>query len=120
MNGRSKNDWKRNEQAVAKVLGCKRNARSLQALSGGTLPDAGSVWIAAEIKLRAKLPKSLTAAVEQARKAARVDQLPIAVFHERGAKRTDDLVVMRLSDFVDHFGDARVVLPVESGEDGVE
>lgn len=103
MNGRSKNDWKRNEQEVAKVLGCRRNARSLQAISGGTLPDAGNDWISAEIKLRASLPKSLTDAVEQARKAARANQLPIAVFHARGSKRMDDRVVMRLSDFVDNF-----------------
>jgi hypothetical protein len=84
-------------------LGCKRNARSLQAISAGTLPDSGNAWLAVESKLRASLPKFLTDAVSQASKAARADQLPIAVFHARGTKRMDDLVVMRLSDFVDNF-----------------
>ncbi|MEA2573360.1 MAG: hypothetical protein QOH93_658 [Chloroflexia bacterium] len=103
MSSRSKNDWKRNERGQAAALGCKRNARSLQAMSAGTLADSANDWLAVESKLRASLPKFLTDAVNQASKAAKPDQLPIAVFHARGTKRMDDLVVMRLSDFVDNF-----------------
>ncbi len=32
------------------------------------------------------------------------DQLPIVILHEAGQRHANDLVVLRLSDFVDHFG----------------
>jgi hypothetical protein len=42
--------------------------------------------------------------MQQARRAAMAGQLPIVVLHPHGAPYADDLVIVRLTDFVDWFG----------------
>jgi hypothetical protein len=43
-------------------------------------------------------------ALNQARKGATAEQLPIAIVHQAGQRYEDSLVLVRLRDFVDWFG----------------
>ena len=58
------------------------------------------------MKHRDKVPDWLKEAMAQAvRNSPGADHLPIAVLHESGQRHSEDLVIIRLSDFVDWFGD---------------
>lgn len=46
-----------------------------------------------------RLPAKVTAALEQAERAATGQQTPVAVLHQVGARHDGDLVVMRWRDF---------------------
>ena len=67
-------------------------------------PDVVSDWIVAECKSREKLPQWIVNAVRQAADAAGEYQLPVAVLHQKYQRSKDDLVVMRLEDFLAWFG----------------
>jgi len=101
--------FKGTERAVAAALGGKRTGHL-----GGADVDAG--WLSVEVKHRASIPAWLVGAMEQAERNAGVDadgvtrQLPIVVIHQHGGRHVDDLVVLRLGDFTEWFGEA------ESGE----
>ena len=89
--------WKRAERRVAGVLGGRRVPVS----GRGDGPDVQHEWLSVEVKDRAALPKWLSGAMEQSRRAAEDGQLSIVVLHERG--KHDSLVMLRLSDFVEWF-----------------
>ena len=101
--------WKATERAIAEYLGGKRIP--ITGRQRGDVPDVDHPHFAIEVKLRRKLPAWLYDAVAQAvaaaEKAARLMKikLPIVVLHESGKRHDDDLVVMRLRDFRDWFGD---------------
>jgi hypothetical protein len=65
-----------------------------------------SDWLAVEVKHRRRLPQWLKTALTQARCGAG-ERLPIVVLHEAGQRHSDDLVVLRLADFQDWFGEVR-------------
>ncbi|ARA92352.1 hypothetical protein AWN76_003645 [Rhodothermaceae bacterium RA] len=89
--------WKRTERAVAERLGGRRVPVSGR--SRGDVPDVAHDWLAIEVKHRRKLPGWIEDAMRQAEAAAREDQLPVAILHERGRRHDEDLVVLRLRDF---------------------
>lgn len=90
--------FKSTERAMARRLGGKRTGHL-----GGQDVDGG--WLSVECKHRATLPAWLTDALAQARRHAGPDQLPIVILHEHGARHDDNLVVLRLADFEQWFGD---------------
>lgn len=91
--------WQRHEQAVAAAFGTRRTG------AGGSA-DVRTEWLVAECKSWRALPARVVDALRQAERAARDGQLAIAVIHQVGGRRRDDLVVMRWRDFVAWFGDS--------------
>jgi hypothetical protein len=47
----------------------------------------------------------LVDAMRQARASVRGQQVPVVILHAAGARHTDDLVVLRLGDFVALYGE---------------
>ena len=90
--------FKGTERAVARRLAGTRTGHL-----GGHDGDGG--WLSCEVKHRATLPAWLTAALAQSRRHAQPEQLPIVVLHQHGTRHDDNLVVMRLADFQEWFGD---------------
>ena len=95
--------WKATERAVAAMIGGKRVP--ITGRQRGDVPDIQHPWLSPEIKHRQTLPAWIHDAISQAIAAAKSDQLPIVVLHEKGKRHTSDLVVMQLGDFQDWFGD---------------
>jgi len=91
--------WKQVERAVAERLNGKR-----QGATGRTGPDVIGSWFVAEIKHRKRLPVWLRGALAQANGGAG-DRLPLVILHEAGQRHDNDLVMMRLADFENWFGE---------------
>lgn len=89
--------WKQRERAVAKKLKGKRSHRQ-----GKASPDVTSDFYAVEVKSRRLLPEWIKKALATAKGHASDNQIGIVVLHEKGAH--DDLVLLGLNDFADHFG----------------
>jgi hypothetical protein len=95
--------WKAVERRIAKLFGTER----IGAKNGNCQPDAINDWLTIEVVCHA-IPKWVRAEHKQAIDAAwQTDKLPILVIHEKGESESTDLVVLRLSDFVDWFGSIR-------------
>jgi len=92
--------WKQVERAVARRLGGQRLG-----CTGLATPDVQSDWLTVEVKTRKRLPRWLVEALAQACIAAEDGHLPLVVLHEVGQRHDDDLVLLRLADFVDWFGE---------------
>lgn len=88
------------ERRIASELSGKRTGNT-----GRAAADVRTTWLAVEVKARRSLPAWLKHAVSQAVGAAGPTWLGIAVLHEHGERYDDALVVMRLGDFRDWFGD---------------
>ncbi len=71
----------------------------------GDVPDVAHPWLSVEVKHRRGLPEWLKEAMRQAIAGAGQAQLPIVVLHQSGCRHAGDLVVLRLGDFVEWFGD---------------
>ncbi len=93
-------NYKHHERKTAGLLGGKRNIDS----KGTAAVDVVHTAFAVECKTRKDVPLWLLGAMQQARRAAMAGQLPIVVLHPHGGLYADDLVIVRLSDFVDWFG----------------
>ena len=100
--GKHTSTWKQHEKRTAAALGAVRVGNT-----GAATPDARSEWLVIECKSRAALPSWLKDALRQAEAGAGKYQLPIVVLHEVGGRATDDLVIMRRSEFAAWFGDGR-------------
>ena len=98
-------DWKRTERKIAAALGGQRVPVTGRAR--GDAPDVAHKWLAVEAKHRRTLPAWLQTALAQAQASAHDGQLPIVVLHQHGQRHANDLVVLRLADFVDWFGDGK-------------
>lgn len=85
------------ERAICRYLGAER-------IAGSGRRDGDGGWYALEAKSREKLPAWLTAAMAQAERLSRPEQLAVLVLHQLGQRYDDSLVVLRLSDFVEWFG----------------
>jgi len=95
--------WKAVERSIAKIVGGERVP--ITGRQRGSAPDVAHEWLGIEIKHRKQLPAWLHDAMAQAVACSdNGDKLPIVVLHEKGRRHDDDFVVVRLSDFVDHFG----------------
>ncbi len=94
--------WKRTEREIAGILGGRRVPVTGRAR--GDVPDVAHRWLSVEIKSRKLIPAWLKEAVSQARAAATPHQLPVAILHQRGLRHSEDLVVLRLADWVEWFG----------------
>lgn len=90
--------FKGTERAVAKLLGGKRLGQF-----GGV--DVKSRFVSAEVKHRQALPAWLVDAMAQAVRHAEDGQLPVVILHEHGQRHSENMVIMRMGDFVDWFGD---------------
>jgi hypothetical protein len=95
--------WKRTERAVAAAIGGRRVP--VTGRQRGDAPDVDHPWISPEIKHRKILPAWILDAMDQAKAAARENQLPVAILHASGKRHSSDLVVLTLGDFQDWFGD---------------
>ena len=91
--------WKAVERTIAKRLGGKRIGCTGQATA-----DVVNDWLSVEVKTRKRLPAWLFRALAQAQLFAG-DKLPVVVLHETGSRHDNDVVVLRLKDFVDWFGE---------------
>ena len=91
--------WKMTERTIAKRLGGER----LPVNGRGNQPDVQTPWLAIEVKHRKALPGWLKDAVRQA-VARGGRKLPLVVLHEHGASHGEDIVCLRLADFMDWFG----------------
>jgi len=103
--GKHTSAWKEHERATARALGGTRTGNR-----GRAAADVTSSWCVVECKERAALPQWLTGAMRQAEDAAMrytSPRLPLLVLHEKGGRRADDLVMMRLSEFRSWYGDWR-------------
>jgi len=94
--------WKQVERAIARRLNGRR-----QGATGRRGPDVVNDWLVAEVKHRRRLPQWLKNALAQARCGAGEQRLPLVILHESGQRHSDDLVVLRLGDFQDWFGEVR-------------
>lgn len=56
------------------------------------------------MKCRAKLPNWLHSALAQATASADGGKLPLAVLHEASCRHDDDLVVVKMRDWIDWYG----------------
>lgn len=90
----SRSTWQRAERHVAAALGTTRNGNTGHATADVSTDD----WCI-EVKSWRRLPAKVTAALQQAERAASGQQTPVAVLHEVGARHDGDLVVMRWKDF---------------------
>ncbi len=95
--------WKATERRIAALLGGARVPATGR--QRGDAPDLRHRWLSVEVKDRATLPAWLLDALAQAEASAAPHQLPIAVLHEAGQRHDRALVVLRLADFVEWFGD---------------
>ena len=98
----NRSNWKGCERAIAAKMGGQR--LSNHAL-GQAVPDVETDAYSVECKVRQLLPAWLTGAVEQAYRNATPGKLPLVVLHEAGRRHDNDLVVVRLKDFVEMWGD---------------
>ena len=96
--------WKQAEREVAARIGGVRTANYALGLR---TPDCESDWLSVELKHRKTLPGWLLDALDQAETNASAGTLAVAVLHQAGQRYDDALVVLRLSDFVDWFGESQ-------------
>lgn len=98
MNGRQRG--KAHERATAKRLSGRRIG-----VTGLATPDVVTGRMSIECKERAALPAWLTGALDQAQANAAGGLTPIVVLHELGRRHDNDLVMLRLTDFEELYGD---------------
>lgn len=95
--------WKRTERTIAQRLCGERVP--ITGRVRGSAPDVRHPWLSVEVKHRKALPGWLRDAMSQAVAALRGQQLPVVVLHQAGSRHDDDIVCVRLRDFVEWFGD---------------
>jgi len=90
--------WKRTERTLAEILGGRRIP--ITGRTRGETPDIDHDRYSVEVKLRKKLPNWIWDAIDQAEKAKTKNKLPVVILHELNKRHLNDLVVMRLEDFL--------------------
>jgi hypothetical protein len=108
--------WKAVERRIAKLFGTER----IGAKNGNCQPDFINEWLVGEVVCH-DVPKWVRDEHQQALDRAAMfvnEKLPILVIHEKGEDASTDLVVLRLSDFVDWFGSVGP-LKIKNEEDGL-
>ena len=97
----NQSNWKGSERALAARLGGERISN--HAL-GMQTPDVETRAWSVEVKCRKVLPFWLTDALAQARRNATDGKLALVILHQVGQRHDNDVVVLRLDDFVEWFG----------------
>jgi hypothetical protein len=105
MAGKANKTWKNTERAVAKILGGKRVP--ITGRNRGDAPDVAHIWLSIEVKHRKQVPEWIKDAMSQAVASQRGEQLPVVILHEQGQAHKNDLVIIRLGDFQEWFGDLK-------------
>jgi hypothetical protein len=93
--------WKHTERKVAAIIGGQRTSKTGL---GSQTPDVENGAWSIEVKHRASIPFWLSDALDQSKRNASDGKLPLVVLHEAGARHDNDMVLVRLSDFVEWFG----------------
>ncbi|MBC7235020.1 MAG: hypothetical protein H5T69_04200 [Chloroflexi bacterium] len=96
--------WKDVERAVAGRL---RGQRVSNRAPGEAGPDVVTTAFAVEVKHRKKLPQWIEEAMLQAESNCPSGLLPLLVLHESGRHHEADLVILRLGDFQEWFGEVK-------------
>lgn len=94
--------WKIAERAIAAMLGGERVSNTALGLR---IADVETHAYSVEVKTRKALPAWLLSAVAQAHRNCTAGKLPLVVLHQTGQRRVNDLVVVRLGEFRDWFGE---------------
>ncbi len=89
--------WKRVERQIAAMLGGRRVP--VTGRTRGDAPDIEHPAYSVEVKSRNTIPQWLLEALQQATASARDNRVPVVIIHRNGARYSDALVVVRLSDF---------------------
>lgn len=101
--GKQKTTWKQHERRTAAKLGGKRTGNR-----GTNTNDVEHDRFAIECKHRKTLPAWLHDAMRQAIANDSAGKMPIVVLHELGQRSNNDLVVLRMRDFMTCFADETV------------
>ena len=94
--------WKATERAIAAMLGGHRIP--ITGRQRGDVADIQHPWLSPEVKHREHLPRWIHDAMAQAVASAKSEQLPVVILHEKGARHRDDIISVRLGDWLDWFG----------------
>ena len=94
--------WKEAEKGVAGLLGGKRVSNTALGLRSS---DVETPAYSVEVKSRKDLPNWLVNAVGQAHRNAAHGKLPLVVLHQVGCRRMNDLVIVRMDEFIEWFGE---------------
>lgn len=94
--------WKAAEQGVAQMLGGKRVSNTKLGLRSA---DVETPAYSVEVKSRKDFPNWLVNAVSQAHRNAARGKLPLVVLHQVGCRRMNDLVIVRMDEFIEWFGE---------------
>ena len=92
--------WKRAERRICELLGGTRRGPT-----GRDDSDCYHEWLAVEVKAMEFVPRYIHKWMEQSEANAEEGKLPLVVWHKKGARYDDALVFVRLSDFIEWFGD---------------
>jgi len=95
--------WKAVEREIAKRLGGERVP--VTGRQRGSAPDIEHPWLSVEVKHRKALPGWLLDAQAQADASAKPNQLPMVVLHQKQMQYDDSVIMFRLSDFMEWFGE---------------
>lgn len=95
----SRSTWQRHERTVAARFGGQRTR--LGVAGADVVTGAYSI----ECKAWAKMPAKVVNALQQAERSATSNQVALAIIHETGQRRADDLVIMRMATFERLTGD---------------
>lgn len=71
---------------------------------GLRMPDVETSAYSVEVKHKAKIPGWLAEAVDQAHRNASAGKLPLVVLHQSSQRHDRDLVVLRMGEFLEWFG----------------
>jgi hypothetical protein len=109
--------WKSVERKVAAKLGGERIP--ITGRQRGSAPDCTSAGgnLSIEVKDRKKIPEWLKDAMSQAIASQRDGQIPIVVLHECGMATGDNLLIIRLNDWCDLYGDVAKPRPHDGVSD---
>lgn len=99
--------WKNTERKIARLL----NGRRIPVSGRAGQPDIDHPFLAIEVKSRKQLPRWLLDAIHQAVRSAH-GRTPVVVLHEWRRPHNDDIVLLRLSDFLALLSTLRVT-PVD-------
>jgi len=102
--------WKNSERKVAEYLGGERVSRGDN--FGESDTDVRHKAFSIEVKERKKVSQFLIDIVKQADQYNDGSKLSIGVLHEKGKRHDNDLVLVRLKDFADYYGNVRDVAKI--------
>ena len=100
----AKATWKNLEKKIAERLGIERVSRgslgeACEDVLGQVKLRGGVMEISGECKLRERLPKLLTDSLNQAKRNASENAIPVVFIKAKGVEYDETVVGMRLKDF---------------------